>query len=34
MFDVWSRLSLPVTDLEASTGFYTSLSFAVEIRTP
>ena len=35
MSDVWFEgLSLPVTDLDASAGFYTALGFAVEIRTP
>ena len=35
MSDVWFEgLSLPVTDLDASSGFYTALGFAVEIRAP
>ena len=35
MSDVWFEgLSLPVSDLDASTEFYAALGFAVEIRTP
>jgi catechol 2,3-dioxygenase-like lactoylglutathione lyase family enzyme len=35
MSDVWFEgLSLPVTELDASSGFYVALGFTVEIRTP
>ena len=35
MSDVWFEgLSLPVTDLDASSGFYVALGFVVEIQTP